>query len=126
VAHGLRSRDVNRIYEARDIVMSNLESPLPLAELARTVGVCQTKLKAGFKAIFGTTVFEYARARQMDRAMDLLLMTDKSISQIAYEVGYSYPANFTHAFKRHFDFLPTDVRRSDETADDSTDSLAGR
>jgi len=117
-AHGLRSRDVNRIYEARDIVLANLESPPPLADLARTVGVCQTKLKSGFKAIFGATVFEFVRARQMERAMDLILSTDKTISQISYEVGYQYPANFTHAFKKHYDLLPTDARRPEHVSDD--------
>ncbi|MEQ8262943.1 MAG: AraC family transcriptional regulator [Pseudohaliea sp.] len=118
-AHGLRSRDVNRIYEARDIVLANLETPPSLAELSRAVGVCQTKLKAGFKAIFGATVFEYIRARQMERGLELLLGTDKSISEIAYEVGYRYPANFTHAFKRHFNYLPTQVRQSEDDAEDS-------
>jgi len=110
-AHGLRSRDVNRIYEARDIVLARLDSPPSLAELSRQVGVCQTKLKAGFKAIFGATVFEYIRARQMESALELLLGTDQNISEIAYEVGYKYPANFTHAFRKHFGYLPTEVRQ---------------
>lgn len=121
-AHGLRSRDVNRIYEARDIVLAKLETPPSLAELSRAVGVCQTKLKAGFKAIFGATVFEYVRARQMERGLELLLGTDKSISEIAYEVGYRYPANFTHAFKRHFNYLPTQVRQAEEDAEESAPS----
>jgi len=108
---GLRSRDVNRIYEARDIILSNLQKPLTLAELSRSVGICQTKLKVGFKAIFGTTVFEYVRARQMERALELLLNTDKNISEVAYEVGYMYPANFTHAFRKQLGYLPTEARR---------------
>ncbi len=107
----LTVRDINRIYEARDILRDNYVDPPSISELARAVAINQTKLKAAFKAVFGETIFGFIRQSRMEKAIELLLDTDRTISEIAYAVGYEYPANFTHAFKRYHGYLPSDVQR---------------
>lgn len=102
----LSARDLNRIYEARDYLAQHFQAPPTIPQLARLVGVNQTKLKAGFREVIGVTIYDYIAQRRMERAADLLLTKNYKVAEVAYMVGYEYPANFTCAFKRHFGRLP--------------------
>lgn len=110
-ASALGARDLNRIYEARDYLVEHFAAPPRIPSLARMVGVNQTKLKAGFKEVFGTTIYDFILHHRMEHASKLLLGGDLSISEIAYQVGYEYPANFTCAFKKFFGRLPSASKR---------------
>lgn len=102
----LRARDLNRIYEARDYLDQHFEKPPKIPELARLVGSNQTKLKAGFREVTKLTIYEYILRRRMERATELLRLGDFGVAEVAYEVGYTYPANFTYAFKKFYGKLP--------------------
>ncbi|MGH8209336.1 MAG: helix-turn-helix transcriptional regulator [Steroidobacteraceae bacterium] len=102
----LQARDVNQVYEARDYLAQHFVAPPTISQLARMVGTNQTKLKAGFKLVFGLTLYQYILERRMELASELLLTRDYNVTEIAYRVGYEYPANFTYAFKKHFGRLP--------------------
>lgn len=105
-ARRLGSRDLNSIYEARDYLSQHYAAPPTIPQLARMVGVNQTKLKAGFKQALNLTLYEYVLQRRMEVAAELLAKRDLSIAEIAYQVGYEYPANFSCAFKRYYGQLP--------------------
>jgi AraC-like DNA-binding protein len=103
---GIRARDVNLIYEARDYLTQHYRDPPKILELARMVGLNQTKLKAGFLEITQFTIYGYITKCRMERGADLLLNGNYSIAEVAYEVGYDYPGNFTSAFKKFYGKLP--------------------
>jgi AraC-like DNA-binding protein len=103
---GIRPRDVNGIYEARDYLTQHYRNPPKIPELARMVGLNQTKLKAGFREVTKLTIYSYITKCRMERAADLLLNGNYGIAEVAYEVGYDYPANFTSAFKKFYGKLP--------------------
>jgi AraC-like DNA-binding protein len=100
------ARELSRVHEARDYLAQHYAHPPTIPDLARMVGLNQTKLKATFREIFRSTIYEYILERRMDRAAEMLLSGDHAIAQVAYAVGYDYPANFAAAFKRHFGQLP--------------------
>ena len=102
----IRARDVNLIYEARDYLTQHYRDPPKILELARMVGLNQTKLKAGFLEITQLTIYGYITKCRMERGADLLLNGNYSIAEVAYEVGYDYPGNFTAAFKKFYGKLP--------------------
>jgi AraC-like DNA-binding protein len=106
------SREVARIHEARDYLAQHYAKPPNIAELARRVGLNRTKLKETFRQILGFTIYEYIVQLRMERAAEMLVTGDYDIAQVAYAVGYEYPANFTAAFKRHFGQLPRNWKRS--------------
>jgi len=108
-------RDVNRVNEARDILLDQYQRPPKIPQLARQVGINQTKLKALFKATFGLTVHEFTQKCRMERALDLLTTTDLGIAEIAYTLGYDYPASFTHAFRQFYGHAPRNARRTSES-----------
>ncbi|MGC1521168.1 MAG: AraC family transcriptional regulator [Steroidobacteraceae bacterium] len=110
---GIRPRDVNGIYEARDYLTQHYRNPPKIPELARMVGLNQTKLKAGFREVTKLTIYSYITKCRMERAADLLLNGNYGIAEVAYEVGYDYPANFTSAFKKFYGKLPRSVTSRD-------------
>lgn len=102
----LRDTDIRKIHLARDIVLQNAVNPPGLQELAHRVGTNEFKLKSGFKAVFGTTVFGYVRKQRMEQARMMLVQGDVSVTQVALEVGYASLGHFVEAFKTHFGITP--------------------
>lgn len=107
----MTSADVEKMYEAKDRLEKNIDTPATLAEIAMIIGTNEFKLKKGFKEVFGTTVFEYLLKLRMEKAMQLLRATDKPIAEIAYLTGYSSHQAFTNAFSKRFGFSPLYVRK---------------
>ena len=98
----LRPDDIERIHEARDILIRNLQDPPSLLDLAWQVGLNDTKLKRGFRQIFGTTVFGYLQLKRLERGRELLEEGQMNITEVAYARSYSSLAHFTPAFVKHF------------------------
>jgi AraC family transcriptional activator of pyochelin receptor len=121
-ATGLRARDLNRIYEARDYLTQHFRNPPKIPELAQLVGLNQTKLKAGFLEVTQLTIYGYITQCRMERAADLLLTGNYGIAEVAYEVGYDYPANFTSAFKKFHGKLPRSMNHRERAPKWHTDS----
>jgi AraC-like DNA-binding protein len=108
---GLHSRDRRRIHEARDYLSQHYASPPTIPQLARMVGMNQTKLKAAFRQLLNLTIYEYVLQRRMEAAAEMLVEAELAVAEIAYRVGYDYPANFSSAFKRYYGRLPREWKR---------------
>lgn len=100
----LSAYDVERLHEAKDILLSDFENKISLLQLSRKVGINDFKLKKGFKHLFGSTVFDYQQSAKMEMAMKELKETNKPVEEIAYSIGYDFVSNFNVAFKKHFGF----------------------
>jgi AraC-like DNA-binding protein len=98
--------DIERLHEARDILIRSMENAPTLLGLSRQVGLSDTKLKRGFRQVFGTTVFGCLRAYRMERGRQLLAEGKMNVTEVSYEVGYSERANFTRAFTKQFGVSP--------------------
>ena len=107
----ISARDLGLVYEARDYLAQHYAKPPNIPELARMVGLNQTKLKASFRETLGFTIYDYILERRMEHAAEMLLTGEYAVAQVAYAVGYEYPANFTAAFKRYFGQLPRTWKR---------------
>lgn len=106
----LGSADVERLHKARALLDERLSNPPSLAELALAVGLNARKLTAGFRRVFGDSVYGYVQSRRLDTAHQLLSTSDLSVSSVAYQVGYS-PAHFSVAFRKRFGLSPKDIRQ---------------
>lgn len=106
----LQSDDIDRIYYAREILLSRLDRPPSLLELARRVGLNDYKLKAGFRQMFGTTVFGCLYEYRMEQAQRLLIENQIKIQDLARQMGYASPSRFTAAFKKRFGVTPGKYR----------------
>jgi AraC-like DNA-binding protein len=112
----IRTRtDREALIEARDLLLARMDCPPTLAEIAKKVGLNQTKLKSAFKEAFGDTLFGFLAKQRLQKAHQLLLETDKSASEIALELGFSSPQHFSKAFKAQFGITTGDMKK--RTAD---------
>lgn len=111
VTHNImKSRDRDRVYQAQDILIRNLENPPSLLGLAEQVGLNERKLRRDFQKIFGKTVFEYLHDYRMEQAQFLLVERPMSVTEIAYTVGYANVCTFSSAFRKKFGVSPRDYQ----------------
>lgn len=103
--------DIDRIKEAREILLQHIENPLTIIDLAHKVGINDFKLKKGFRQLFGTSIFDYLLTIRMEKARHMLLESDKPVFEIAFSTGYRNVSNFTAAFKRSFGYSPSFLRK---------------
>jgi AraC-like DNA-binding protein len=102
--------DEQVVHSAAAILRQHLETPPSLRGLARMAGTNELKLKRGFRAVFGTTVFGYLRRQRLEQARHLLVHRRVSVTEAAGLVGYACPSRFAAAFRRHFGSPPSAVR----------------
>jgi AraC-like DNA-binding protein len=127
--------DVDRMMDARDRLLAQIQDWPTIDELARLVGTNAFRLKRDFKAVFGKSIRAFVLAQRHELARTLLLDTRSSIKEIAAQVGYSDVAHFSIAFKRHHGVSPSILRgrprrerdwiRSTDAARADEDSAAG-
>ena len=103
--------DLDRLHEASRILEESLKTPPSLAQLARLTGLNTFKLKQGFKAVYGSTVFGYYRKHKMKQACAILEEGRMNVSETAFEMGYSNTSHFIAAFKREIGLTPGSVAR---------------
>lgn len=105
-AAGLKADEVDRILDARNILLNQVANPPTLLDLAHQIGLNDRKLKQGFRQVFGTTVFGYLHRYRMQQAQQLLLMPSATIASVAQTIGYRNPEAFSVAFRRTFEISP--------------------
>jgi AraC-like DNA-binding protein len=105
------NEDREKIVKARDILLDHLDSPVTIKDLARMVAMNECYLKKGFKAMFGTTVYDYFQKERMERAKFLLYDQGFSVSEVAVKMGYSCISHFSTAFKKHTGLKPCELLR---------------
>lgn len=105
----LTAHDRDRLERARRILLARLDDPPSLHALARAAGINEFKLKAGFRALFGSPVYAYLRDQRMEEARRLLLARRHTVTEVAARVGYANPSKFAAAFRRRFGVSPTDA-----------------
>lgn len=87
-------------------------NPPTISQLSRELGVNITKLKKGFKQLYGTTIYGYHKRAKLEHARDLLLNTELTILDVAQKSGYISQSQFGAAFKEEFGVTPSDVRKN--------------
>ena len=97
---------VRKIKNAKEHLLAHEDRPPTLKELARLSGLNEYQLKAGFKEIYGNTVYGYLLDHKMDHARMLLDSRKYQVAQVAYQIGYTNPSHFIAAFKKKFGVTP--------------------
>lgn len=102
--------DIERITFARDYLLTHLDAPPTLQSLASIAGINEFKLKHGFKELFNQPVFTYLANIRLEMAQRALREKKKTITQIAFELGYASLQHFSKAFKDKFGVSPLRYR----------------
>lgn len=103
----LSKMDMESIAQAKDLLDSSISSPITIAALARLVCLNESKLKKGFKYIYGKPIYTYLLDKRMETARILLETQNVTISEVAEYVGYESSSSFSKAFYKRFGFYPS-------------------
>ena len=107
----LGSRDQTFINRLRNSIRQNMgDSDFTVERLGEEVGLSRVQLYRKVKALTGQTPVDLLKKARLERARLLVEKTDKSISEIAYEVGFTAPSYFNKCFKDEFGVNPGALR----------------
>ncbi|KFF05304.1 helix-turn-helix domain-containing protein [Flavobacterium reichenbachii] len=107
----LSNLDYFTVAKAERIILQNLQSNfLGIEKIASEVNTSPTKLKANFKSVFGFSMLQYHKEKNILLAKQLLEKSDFEIQIIAVITGYESASKFTAAFKKRYGELPSDFR----------------
>lgn len=96
--------------DARRFIEANFVRPLSLTDVAHHVGLSPNYLASVFKSYFGRTIKGVLTQARITRAKRLLVSSDKTVTEIAYEVGYNSPHYFSRIFHAQTGVTATDFR----------------
>ena len=85
--------------------------PPTIKNLSRQVAMSDSKLKKIFKLVYGVPIYEYFQKHRMQKARIMLLSGNYTIKDVGYSLGYSNLSNFTLAFKKEFQKLPSEITK---------------
>jgi AraC-like DNA-binding protein len=106
-----RSQDAIFAETLNEAIRKNMSNPnLKMDELGDEIGLSRVQLYRKVKAITGLSPVELLRQMRLQRGYALLQSTNKTVNEIAYEVGFGTPGYFSTCFKKQFGKYPTDVR----------------
>jgi transcriptional regulator GlxA family with amidase domain len=100
-----------RLLRARDAMDRDYASPLDIRALARIAFVSEAHFIRTFRATFGETPNRYLQRRRVERAMYLLRSTDRSVTDICMDVGFSSLGTFSRVFRDIVGEPPSEYRR---------------
>lgn len=100
-----------RLHHVVEHVEANLARPLRLAELAGLAGVGVRRFSTLFAEETGWPPHQYVIRRRIERAKVLMLDTRLTLAEIGAAVGFSDPAQFSRAFRKHTGEPPLAYRR---------------
>lgn len=107
----LTDTDKGFVEKLRKLIEENMgNTDFSVEDMGEKIGFSRVQLYRKAKALTGYTPNELLRIARLNKANAIIkTATEKSISEIAYEVGFSSPSYFTKCYKEFFGESPTDV-----------------
>jgi len=102
----LNIADVAAIYKVKEEILSNINTPPNLSELAIFAGMSPSKLGRLFNQIFGNSMYQYYQIYRMKEATYLLKESNLSVSEVGYRLGFSNLSHFSKTFEDHVGVKP--------------------
>ncbi|NES79666.1 MAG: helix-turn-helix transcriptional regulator [Okeania sp. SIO1H6] len=106
------SRREKLIAQAEKEMLTDLEKPLTLKQLAQNLGSSSCALSFGFKDLFGVSPMRYLKVRRLNAVRQLLKAREPencTISILASKFGFYSPCHFTQDYKAMFGELPSET-----------------
>ena len=104
-------KDFQALVKVEHILSNNFKDDFPsIGSLAKTAYMSQSKLKKLFKKAYGMAIYQYYQKSRMHKAKELLSSKKHNISQVGAMLGYQNMSNFSVAFKKEFNYLPSEYQ----------------
>lgn len=109
----LGAQDQTFVTRLREVIRDNMrDSDFSVERIGEEIGLSRVQLYRKVKALTGQTPVELLRKARLERSRRLIEKTEKSVSEIAYEVGFTSPSYFNKCFKDEFGISPGAMREN--------------
>jgi AraC-like DNA-binding protein len=98
------------LLRAKDLADARYFEPLTVADLARAAGLSPAHFSREFRRTFGEAPHQYLLTRRLERAAALLRNTDRSVTDICFDVGLGSVSSFVTSFRRVYGAPPLAYR----------------
>jgi AraC-like DNA-binding protein len=105
----LKKDDADSIIQVCHQIEKEIDAMPTLSVLSKQAGMSLSKFKYAFKYVTGQTPYQYHLKYKMNKAKELLVKTEKSVSEIGYICGYSNLSHFSRVFKKFHGVLPSEI-----------------
>jgi len=102
------------MLRARDAIDSAYANPLDIPFLSSVANVSEAHFIRTFKATFGETPHRYLQQRRVERAMFLLRESERSVTDICFDVGFASLGTFSRTFRDIVGVTPSEYRAREE------------
>ncbi len=99
-----------KVYNFREIIDAHVCSTISIAELASLVHMSISSFKREFKKQYNTSPSNYFINKRTERVANLLRLTDKNVSELAYECGFKNVSHLSKVFKIKYGISPSQYR----------------
>ncbi len=103
-------RLARHLLRAKDLADARYFEPLTVRDLAHAAGLSAAYFSREFRRAFGETPHQYLLTRRLERAAALLRNTDRSVTDICFDVGLTSLGSFTTSFRRIYGTSPSSYR----------------
>ena len=108
----ISEQDFEMIQKVELALTEKFTAPFPSIErLARVSLMSESKLKKLFKQAFGVGMYEYYQQNRLHKAKEMILLNKHTVTEVGKILGYQNLSNFSVAFKKEFNCLPSEISR---------------
>jgi AraC-like DNA-binding protein len=105
------AEDLNRrLLRARDAMDRAYAEPLDVRAVAGVAHISEAHFSRSFRAVFGETPHRYLQRRRVERSMFLLRETERSVTDVCFDVGFSSLGTFSRTFREIVGETPSGYR----------------
>jgi AraC-like DNA-binding protein len=97
-------------YTFKQIIEAHLFSQISIEELARQQNLSLSSFKREFARLYEDTPANYIKTKRLEKAAELLVISNERITDIAFECGFNDLANFSKSFQDRYDITPSSYR----------------
>lgn len=109
---GLNEEDIKRIKRAESLLQNCFHEKITIELLSKRVAINQSKLKKGFKELYGKTIHEYLKEIRLEKAIEYLKTNRYSIKEVALMVGYTNQSSFSYAISTKYNCSPKEIQKN--------------
>jgi AraC-like DNA-binding protein len=109
--HDQRLGDVERLRKVLEFLRESYQEKLTLKQISDVACMSPSYFCRFFKKVTGSSLTDYVLRMRVDRSMELLLSTDKPVTEIAYDVGFDSHSYFDRVFRRLTGLSPLEFRQ---------------
>lgn len=97
-------------YTFKQIIEANLFEQIGVEDLAQKANLSVSSFKREFKKLYDDSPANYIRTKRLERAAELLSVSNERITDIAFDCGFNDLANFTKSFHDRYNVSPSNFR----------------